>query len=390
MVTFAAKNVPTLKAFRFLLGGFETAYFPIIHYTFSNFYKPSEISSRASLFYCGQFLGILTSGLLQSSVYVHLNGVNGIAGWRWMFIVDGIISFAVCFIGLFFIPGTPFKCYSIWLTDEDIKLARKRMRENQTDDGLNLKQFLDWDTWKTMVTSWHFWIFGIAGMAAFNANAAVGGQLALWLKSLNEYSVGKINNLTAIPPALGIAYVIFACFMADITQKRFGMIVVVQCLNLISVGILAVWYVPKPAKWFAYYFGYWAWAQSSIFYPTLNDILRHDANLKAIAWNVNYLLGLQSYAWVTVLAWKTEEAPKFRTGFVTAACMAALQAACFIIGFFFYKRDERNRAADHGIILYNSKNGEQKHPGPLLVTVSESDKMSEKRVHGVEVYSVSD
>ena len=79
----------------------------------------------------GQYFGMLTSGLVQGSVYDLLNGVNELSGWRWAFIIDSLISFAVCFIGFFAIPGTPFKCYSLFLkTDDEIKLARRRMREN--------------------------------------------------------------------------------------------------------------------------------------------------------------------------------------------------------------------------------------------------------------------
>ncbi|CAH2352497.1 probable transporter Seo1p [[Candida] railenensis] len=375
LLTFTVPNAQALKAVRFFLGGFETAYFPIVHYTLSNFYKPSEISSRASIFYCGQYLGILTSGLLQSSIYEHLNGVNGLAGWKWMFIIDGIISFVVAIIGLFLMPGTPFKCYSLWLTDDDIKLCRRRMRSNGTDDGLKLKKFLDWDTWKQMLTSWHFWILSLGGIGGFNANATSQGQFALWLKSLKQYSIPKINNYTAIPPALGLAYVIITCFAADISQKRFAMIGFAQSMNLVSCVILAVWDVPKAAKWFAYYWGYWSWSQSSVFYPLVNDILRHDANLKSIEFTFNYILGLQSYAWISKLIWETVDSPRFQKGFITAAAMGMLEAFCMFIGYYFYKRDERKRALSQGIYLYNSGNGELP-PNVLTESVLGSDKQS--------------
>ncbi|CAK7903755.1 vitamin H transporter [[Candida] anglica] len=372
LVSYVAPNVAGLKGIRFMVGGFEAAYFPIIHYTLGMYYKPSEISSRASIFYCGQYLGILTSGLLQSTIFDHLDGVNGLDGWKWMFIIDGILSFFVAFLGLFLMPGNPFKCYSIFLTDDEIKLCRKRMRENGTDGGENITNFFHWPTWKKMVTSWHFWIMTIAGIGGYNANNTTMGSFALWLKSQNKYSIGQLNNLTAIPPALGMVYVIFTCFTADITQKRFLMIVFAQLMNLIGCVILTVWDVPPAAKWFAFYFGYWSWAQSSVFYPVLNDILRHDANLKAIEWQVNYLLGFQSYAWISKLIWPTVDAPRFKNGFMVSGIMGMVEAVFVMIGYFFYKRDERNRAALEGIVLYNSDKGEEA-PGVITEIVTDSD-----------------
>ncbi|CAK7903751.1 probable transporter Seo1p [[Candida] anglica] len=378
LVTFATPNVPALKGFRFMVGGFEAAYFPIIHYTLSNYYKPSEISSRASIFYCGQYLGVLTAGLLQSVIYDTLNGVHGLQGWKWMFIIDGILSFTVAFLGLFLMPGTPFKCYSIILSDDDIKLCRKRMRENGTDGGEDLTNFLDWPTWKKMLQSWHFWIMSIAGIGGFNANNTTMGSFALWLKSENRFSIGKLNQLTAIPPALGIVYVIFTCFGADITQKRFLMVIFAQLMNLIGCVILTVWDVAPAAKWFAFYFGYWSWAQSSVFYPILNDILRHDANLKAIEWQANYLIGQQSYAWISRIIWPTTDAPRFKNGFLVAGLMGMIQAVFMAIGYFFYKRDERSRAASEGIVVYNSAKGEL-HPATNINSGSDSEEINDEK-----------
>lgn len=65
--TFKVKNPASLKAFRFIIGSAEAAYFPIFHFSLASFYKSKEVSRRGAIFYCGQFLGVLTSGLFQSA-----------------------------------------------------------------------------------------------------------------------------------------------------------------------------------------------------------------------------------------------------------------------------------------------------------------------------------
>mmetsp|Transcript_2561 Transcript_2561/g.2846 ORF Transcript_2561/g.2846 Transcript_2561/m.2846 type:complete len:271 (+) Transcript_2561:311-1123(+) len=232
------------------------------------------------------------------------------------------------------------------------------MRENGTHDGLILTKFFDKETWKKIFISWPFYIFTLGNVGGFNASNSQSGSFALWLQSLNRYSIPKLNQLTAIPPALGIAWLIITTTGADLTRKRFLMIVFAQLMNFIANIILAVWDVSEKAKWFAFYFSYWAWSQSSVFYPLQNDVLRHDANRRSIEWVLSYTIGLQSTPWISKIVWQTVEAPRYPKGFLTAALMGLAQAIVMIICYFFYKRDERRIAKLNGVILYNSSKNE--------------------------------
>lgn len=350
-----AKTVSALKGLRFIVGCFEAVYFPSIHYIFANWYKSSEISRRGAIFYMGQFLGVLTSGLLQSATYSGLNNVRGLAGWRWMFLIDGVISVVVAIIGLIVIPGTPFNCFSIWLTDEEILLARKRMYDNGSDTSEKPKAFFDKKVWKEVFGSWRIYLLSAISIQAYNTNSASSGSFALWLKSLNRYSIPKINNLTATPPALGILYVAFICFGADLTRKRFAFIILCFLMNFIGNTILAVWDVNESAKWFGFLSAYWSWSQSSVFNPMVNDFYRKDNNVRSIAWIFQYLMGLQSNAWVSKLVWPTVESPRFLKGFSTCAAFSMGSNILLVPLYFLYKREERKQALENGIYLYNSK-----------------------------------
>lgn len=376
---YDVKTVAGLKALRFFVGSFEAAYFPIVHYTLANWYKSAEISRRGAIFYMGQFLGVLTSGLLQSATFKNLNGVHGIAGWRWMFLIDGIISVVVALIGLIVLPGTPFSCYSIWLTDEEILLARKRMHDNGTDTSYKPKSFFDKQVWKKTFSTWHVYLLSIIQMQGFNTNNTASGSFALWLKSLDRYSIPKINNLTAAPPAVGIFYIIIICFGADLTKKRFGFIIFSYIMNFIGNVILAIWDVSEPAKWFAFMSAYWSWSQSSVFNPLISDLFRKDNNVRAIGWMVQYIMGLQSSAWISKLVWPTVEAPRFLKGFASCAAFSMGFNLCLILVYFLYKRDERNEALENGIYLYNSK----------IEGVPEIVRKYQNKTHGETGYSSS-
>lgn len=101
--------------------------------------------------YFGQCLGVLISSLVASGAVQSAPG--GIAGWWFMFILDGVVSFAVAFLGLFCHPGTPQRAYSIWLMDDKIRLAKARMKGNASEGDVTVKAFFDKMMWKKIASS---------------------------------------------------------------------------------------------------------------------------------------------------------------------------------------------------------------------------------------------
>ena len=45
------------------------------------------------------------SGAMQGALYTTLNGVHGRAGWRWLFLVNGVLTIFVALAGYFCFPG---------------------------------------------------------------------------------------------------------------------------------------------------------------------------------------------------------------------------------------------------------------------------------------------
>jgi MFS transporter, ACS family, pantothenate transporter len=46
-----------------------------------------DVGRRLALYYVAGPLGTMFSGYIQSAAYHNLDGVNGLAGWRWLFIM---------------------------------------------------------------------------------------------------------------------------------------------------------------------------------------------------------------------------------------------------------------------------------------------------------------
>jgi hypothetical protein len=104
-----------------------------------------------------------------------------------------------------------------------------------------------------------------------------------WLKSLNRYSKSRINELGAIPPALGIFYTLTVCFASDFFLRTAWAITVSHTWNVNDLIILIIWNVPEPAIWFAFMTTYAAVAISSVLYGWINIQLSYSPAKRTVA-----------------------------------------------------------------------------------------------------------
>lgn len=358
LAIYRANTVGELQAYRFFVGVFESAFYPTIHYLYGSWYKPTEYARRGGIYYFGQMLGILTAGLLQGAAYQNLNMKHGLEGWRWMFIIDAIITMPIAIIGIWSIPGTPKNCYSLFLTDEDIYIARRRLRKANIAIEEEGPQFFNLELWKQLLGNWRYYGFVFLNVLAWNNNNGTSGAYILWLKSLKKYSIPKINQLSAITPALGIIWIFMTGAFADLLLSRWGALIFSQSFNLLGNILLAVWYIPQGAIWFAFCLQYFGWASSCVIYSWAADATRHHPQQRAITVVSMNMLGQASTAFTSVLVWKTVEAPRYLKGYSFTATATFCLMIWITIILPFYKKDERNNAEENHILLYNSAKGE--------------------------------
>ena len=123
--TALAKNYTSLVLVRFFLGVAEAPFYPGAIYMLSIFYTRKEIATRLSILYSGNIFATSFSGLIAAAVFNTVDGAQGISGWQWLFIIEGVVTFAVALVGMFLLADSPLT--TRWLTPEQRQLAHDRM-----------------------------------------------------------------------------------------------------------------------------------------------------------------------------------------------------------------------------------------------------------------------
>lgn len=118
-----------LLATRFLLGLFECGVFPGSFYLISFWYKREESQTRFAIYFCSVILASAFGGLLASAI-AEMDGIGGQSNWRWIFILEGILSIVIAVAAFFTISDFPAQAR--WLTDREKQHVLRRTQTEET------------------------------------------------------------------------------------------------------------------------------------------------------------------------------------------------------------------------------------------------------------------
>ncbi|KAJ4180396.1 hypothetical protein NW767_014401 [Fusarium falciforme] len=240
--TAGAGNYTHLIVIRFFLGIAEAPFFPGAMYLLSCWYPRKELALRTAILYSGVLLATAFSGLIAAGVLSNLEGVRGIAGWQWLFIIEGAGSFGAALIAFIFLPDFPGQKSGAvkWLlTDDEQKVAVERIQR----DRVSLPQ-ADNSVWSGLamaakdIRTWVFVIMLTANHSAYGFNS-------FFPTIVKGFKLGD-NTLTLVltaPPYLVATITAFATAWSSDRRKDRGYHIAVPqfvaCIGfIISVSTL--------------------------------------------------------------------------------------------------------------------------------------------------------
>ncbi|CZR62806.1 uncharacterized protein PAC_12703 [Phialocephala subalpina] len=316
----AVKNEKQIYAMRFLIGLFEAPFYVGAMTLLGNWYTPTELGKRASIFYSASFVANMFSGYLQAAVYKGLNGTNGLAGWRWLFIMCGIITVPGALWGLFTVPDSPYKTRVWYLTKEDVTLAKSRMvkQDRRAFKGIEPQTFK-----KVLLDPWAL-IF-IVNYIFFCIDTTPLSYFAIWIKSLKHYSVSQINIIPTGAYGIGFVSTILFGFLSDRLRTRPIISILITITNVVSSLLLAT-HPSRAGIFYGYFTNAATYAYGPIMISWLNEYFGAVPDERALILGIAQTMGATFNTWVPLLIFNTgTQAPLFHTGFIVCTVVAVVQ-----------------------------------------------------------------
>lgn len=192
---------------------------------------------RIALFYSSSALSGAFSGLLAFAI-AKMDGVAGLEGWRWIFIIEGIASAIVGVLTFLLLVDSP-ALSSAWLTPDEIKYLQLR-QEAQRGNSARAKaadQSRKWQIAKTVVLDWQIYL----QMLVYWSNSAVNYGMKFTMPQIIKnmgFSSSNAQLMTIPPYFMGAVSAFVSSYFADRFHWRMPFIVAAQVTLVISFIIL--------------------------------------------------------------------------------------------------------------------------------------------------------
>ncbi|KAG8763653.1 hypothetical protein FRC11_014630 [Ceratobasidium sp. 423] len=244
-------NRTTFYITRALIGAFEGGFIPGVILYCTYWYTSKELAIRLSWFWSTLNVARIATGLLASGI-LQMRGIRGMAGWQWMFLLEGLFTAVVGILSWYYLPSSPtrtkrgFWAKKAWFTERQEVIAINRILRNDPAKGLvQIHEPLKWQDFKNAWADPSLWGLYFIGLIAYIPQAPVTGYLNLSLKNLGFSTID--SNLLGIPSAaLQIITMLLLSKSSDYFEDRalhvlFG--------EIWSLGpLIALAYLPQHAS----------------------------------------------------------------------------------------------------------------------------------------------
>lgn len=86
-----------------------------------------------------------------------MDGTRGLRAWRWLFLIEGVITVAIAMVAFFVLPNFPRT--TKWLSEEEIALATWRLEEDiGQDDWVTREDQTLWHGFKEALQDVKMWV----------------------------------------------------------------------------------------------------------------------------------------------------------------------------------------------------------------------------------------
>ena len=160
--TMFVRTTPTFYVLRFLLGAAEAGFFPGVVYYLSHWYPEGQRARAIAAFMTAVPVSGVIGGPLSGALLT-LNGLFGLAGWQWLFLVEGLPAILLGVIVLVYLTDRPETADWLSSAERDWLVSRLAAERPSCNGALRIGIFAA----LTNPTIWHLGIIFLCAAIGF-------------------------------------------------------------------------------------------------------------------------------------------------------------------------------------------------------------------------------
>ncbi|KAI8625579.1 retrograde regulation protein 2 [Xylariaceae sp. FL1651] len=232
---------------RILLGFFEGCLFPSMTLFLCNWYKREELGVRIAFLFIASALSGAFGGLLAWAV-LHLDGTANMSGWRWLYIIEGLIT--VVWAG-FCVALVPKNYETAYFLDEEQRALMKRRAEEMEAYSGGSGHYTKKDVQAATMDA-KSWAHGIIQIAVVTILYGFGTFLPIIIKDGFHYSTVQAQYLVIPVNLWGALVYAVGAVLSDRYSARFLPLVLCAPFGIAGYAILLC-DVPPGVQYFTTY-----------------------------------------------------------------------------------------------------------------------------------------
>ncbi len=300
---------------RFLLGVAEAGFFPGVIYYLTYWIAPADRARVVGIFMTAVPISTALGAPLSAAI-LRLDGTWGVAGWRWLFLIETLPSLVLGCIALRYLVDTPAQ--ATWLTSDQRNWLTRSLQERSASTACARQSSVLRCLANPRILALSLCYFGV--------ESALYGVI-LWIPQIfanRGMGPAAAAVAVAIPYAVAAVAMVWWCRRSDLAKERVWHVAIAALVGFLGLaGSAAVPDSPLLSVLAVSIGAAGTLAVLPVFWTIPVSLLRGAAAAGAIAL-INAIGNLGGFAGPFVIGWVRDSTGSFTWGLVVVASGALL------------------------------------------------------------------
>ncbi|ABF08805.1 D-galactonate transporter [Cupriavidus metallidurans] len=232
MAMIFVKTPMQFYTLRFVLGVFEAGFFPGVVLYLTYWFPAARRARINGLFMTSFAIAGVVGGPLAGFIMSAMDGVDGLANWQWLFVIEGIPSVLAGIAVLMYLPEKPVNAK--WLTQQEQTIVTRDVEAEARDPNKH-------SSLKDAFANARVWICAAIYFCVVSGNATIAFWSPSIIKELGVQGNLQIGLVSAIPFVAGTIAMVLNGIHSDRTGERrmhCAMATLVAAVGLTLTGFL--------------------------------------------------------------------------------------------------------------------------------------------------------